>query len=77
MSGYCCNHRIIHAPEFQAGMVRHRDRPACYREVDDGHACAAAATPDLQQQLLAHTPGCERCAAGKRSAWLYWTYAKC
>lgn len=77
MSGYCCNHRIIHAPELQRGYRPHAERPACYRERDDGHACANCATPDLQQQLLAHTPGCSGCEAGKRAAYLYWRYSKC
>lgn len=69
--------RIIHAPEFQTGMHRMQARPMCYRERDDGWACAAAATPELQQRLLETTPGCERCAAGQRAAYLYWAYAKC
>jgi hypothetical protein len=69
--------RIIHAPEFQAGMNRHTDKPLCWRAEDDGWACAAAATPDLQQRLLDQSPGCELCAAGQRAALLYWRYAAC
>jgi hypothetical protein len=70
------DHRIIHAPEYQTGMRTATERPACYRVVDDGHACAACATPDAQQDLLRVSPGCERCQAGVRAAWLYWTYCQ-
>jgi hypothetical protein len=76
--------RLIHAPEFhrsgepdpRRGMNRRADRPSCWRAADDGWACAAAATPDLQQDLLAHTPGCSFCARGQRAAMLYWRYAR-
>jgi hypothetical protein len=67
-------HRLIHAPEFQTGMNRHTARPLCYREADDGAACACCATPEQQQDLLEHNPGCELCARGQRAAWLYWKY---
>jgi hypothetical protein len=70
------DHRFIHAPQFQVGMNRHTDRPSCYRAIDDGRACACCATPELQQDLLAHTPGCELCARGQRAAMLYWRYAR-
>lgn len=66
--------RIVHAPEFQTGMHRMFARPMCYREQDDGWACACCATPEQQQDLLAHTPGCELCARGQRAAWLYYRY---
>lgn len=66
--------RIIHAPEFQTGYRQHTDRPACYREQDDGVACACCATPEQQQDLMRTTPGCERCARGQRAAWLYYRY---
>lgn len=69
--------RIIHAPEFQTGMNRHRDKPLCWRAVDDGTACACCATPELHEVHIAHTEGCAGCQAGVRAAWLYWTYAKC
>lgn len=68
--------KIIHAPEYQTGMRAPTERPACYRVVDDGAACAACATPESQQDLLRHSPGCELCAAGQRAAWLYWWFCQ-
>jgi hypothetical protein len=70
------DHRIIHAPEYQRGMHKATARPGCYRTIDDGVACACCTTPEQQQTLLEHTPGCELCARGQRSAWLYWKYCQ-
>jgi hypothetical protein len=67
---------IIDEPVLPPGFRPHVDRPSCYRERDDGHACAAAATPELQQDLMRTTPGCELCARGQRAALLYWRYAR-
>lgn len=70
------DHRIVHAPEFQTGMHRMFARPMCYREQDDGWACACCATPELHAIHIDHTPGCTLCARGQRAALLYWTYAR-
>ena len=66
------DHRGIHAPLEQRGMVRHAERPGCYTSTDNGHACACAFTPEQQQDLLAHTPGCELCVSGQMAAALYY-----
>lgn len=70
------DHRIIHAPEFQRGMNQHTDRPLCYRERDDGVACACCSTPEMHEIHIAHTVGCTLCARGQRAAMLYWRYAR-
>ena len=66
------DYRRIHSPEMQQPMHVMRSRPACYTAVDNGHACACCYTPEMQQDLLAHTPGCTLCISGQLAAAIYY-----